>query len=170
MPTVAQTDLGSLLARAGRSLQVPQPAKLPQEIRLRDPGARAAFSLATFSGADFVEACHRCGLWTCSWCEACYLRESQAREGPIEYSAICTECDQSKRVCDPCQQLGLTWDRGHETAQREHGHCDDGALEITGFITQGGDLVEPEATVRIYPMDDGPPDQRARNRPSSGVD
>eukprot|EP00435_Cladocopium_sp_Y103_P037950 s1516_g10.t1 len=97
MPTIALTDLEGLAARAGRWLQVPFPGQLPKEIRLRDPGARAAFTLATFQNADFVEACACCGLWTASWCEGCYLRESRAASGPIEYSPLCTDCDQSKR-------------------------------------------------------------------------
>lgn len=170
MPTVAATDLEGLLARAGRWIQVPRPDQLPLDIRLREVGARSAFAIATFRGTDFVESCHRCGLWTCSWCEGCYLRDSLAPEEQIEYSPICTECDQSQRVCDPCQAAGLTWAGGHEAAQRDHGHKDDGSLEITGFVTQEGQLIDPEATVRVYPMDDGSADQRARNRPATRSD
>ena len=167
MPPVAQTDHEGLVARAGRWLLVPRPDQLPLDLRLRDPAARAAFSVATFTGADFVEACHRCGLWTCSWCEACYLRDSQAPTEATEYSPICSECDQHKRVCDPCQNLGLTWEAGNEAAQQEHGHIDDGSFEVTGFISADGGFIDPEATIRLSPMDDGPTDQRARNRPAT---
>eukprot|EP00435_Cladocopium_sp_Y103_P065923 s568_g28.t1 len=160
-----------LVARAGKWLKVPHPGELPKDLRLRDPGARAAFAVATFRGADFVESCLACGLWTASWCEGCYLRDSRDPQRKLEYSPLCTDCDQCKRVCPLCERDGITWAAGNEVAQAELGHCDDGSIEVTGFVTSAGRLVEPEATVRITPLADGssaPGSRRRQTMPSDG--
>jgi hypothetical protein len=56
MPPIAATDLEALVRLAGKWLQVPRPAELPRSLRLANPEARAAFTLATFRGEELTEA------------------------------------------------------------------------------------------------------------------
>ena len=118
MPEITPTDLAQLGQLAsdwvdrGRRLSFPtRPAGLSVAERRADPGAAAAFSLVTFTNSEFLEACDRCGLWTASWCEGCYSRAVRDRD--LEFTPICTICDQEKLVCTACQADGKSWQDGH---------------------------------------------------------
>ena len=158
MPAIAETDLTSLAQKAGRWLQVPRPSALPRDLRLRDVEARAAFTLATFRNQPLVEACHRCGTWTASWCEGCYLREEKSEVKPIEYNALCSECDQLHLVCDQCNDQSISWSDGNTVATSAHGHIQEETIQVTGFWDHNGVFVYPEGNVDIGAQPDGPPD------------
>ena len=81
---------------------------------LRDPEARSAYVIATIptQHREFLQACLRCGTWTGSWCEGCYLRAREQPHRILEYSPLCTECDQAHLCCDFCKCEGVTWSRG----------------------------------------------------------
>ena len=118
MPEITPTDLAQLGQLAsdwvdrGRRLGFPtRPAGLSVAERRADPGEAAAFSLVTFTNSEFLEACDRCGLWTASWCEGCYSRAVRDRD--LEFTPICTICDQEKLVCTACQADGKSWQDGH---------------------------------------------------------
>lgn len=158
MPVIARTDLESLVRRADRWVLVPRPAALPRSLRLENPAARAAFALATYSGAQFLESCRCCGCWTASWCEGCYRREAQATCKPIAYNPICSECDSSRLVCDQCSSSGISWDDGNQAAGAVHGQADEDTIQITGFFSEDGTFVPSEGDVHLRPEQDGPTD------------
>eukprot|EP00435_Cladocopium_sp_Y103_P058058 s548_g20.t1 len=146
MPSIAVTDLEGLVQRADRWLQVPRPSALPRDLRLVNPSARAAFTLATFQGDLPTEACVKCGTWTASWCEGCYRRE--ALEGaPLDYAPVCTTCDQSHLVCDQCLALGISWVEGNTAANQQHGHPSEDTLQVTGFFMEDGTFVEASTDI-----------------------
>ena len=120
MPEIAATDLALLGQRAtewverGRRLGFPtKPSQLTVEQRRAEPGAAAAFSIVTFTNAEFLQACDLCGLWTASWCEGCYSRA--VRDRALEFAPICTICDQERLVCTACRADGKSWQDGHLT-------------------------------------------------------
>jgi hypothetical protein len=59
---------------------------------------------------------------------------------------------------------GISWEAGNAVARGEHGYLDDGAIEITGYLTREGEVVEPDARIRIIPIQHGPTDRGAGAR------
>ena len=154
MPAVAATNLERLVDLAGRWLEVPRPAALPRDLCLSNRSARAAFSLASFSGGAHLEACLTCGTWTASWCEGCYAREERLGHS-IEFSALCTSCDQEHRVCPLCADHGITWAEGNRSAIKTHGEPEETEITITGFWTDDGQFIQSDEHIAASPSADG---------------
>ena len=152
MPPILPTDVLFEVQKGQRWLRVPRPSQLPRELRLRDPEARSAYVIAAIptEHRDFLQACLRCGTWTGSWCEGCYLRATKQLHRILEYSPLCTECDQAHLCCDFCDSDGITWESGHAAA----GIVAEGEIQVTGFHVHGN-FVEPGADIRIFSNKNG---------------
>ena len=137
IPEIAATDF-SLLAQAVVlwDLKPHSPvASVSIEKRRASRGARSAYALATYERKPFLEACHCCGTWTASWCEACY--KTATVQPDHKYSALCAACDKLKLVCPGCHRNGSSWKEGNKVAQAETGDLGEDAIAITGYGVDG---------------------------------
>ena len=127
------------------------------EERRDSEGARAAFfmhklAIIQTSFPTQIEPCGQCGEPTTAWCEGCYLRCSKDAS---PYGAICNTCDREMKVCEWCDQAGITYAAGHLCyLQTLPGGVEEpNTMQVLGYTDQDGEMKQLQTPVHVHPAD-----------------
>ena len=85
--------------------------RVPWQARVRDPAARAAFSLWSWKTVQFAAdqvPCDCCGLVTAAFCGGCDFRARDSGAGNPAPWALCAVCDSHHYTCRACTNIGIT--------------------------------------------------------------
>lgn len=144
MPKVVLPDLKvwSTLAKTWH-LEHPgcDPLQIPVEQRRQSQSAKAAYWWASkmeeVPGQPPPAPCDCCGRSTYGWCEGCYCRQGASTDKA--YSAVCSDCEQTKSICGLCNEVGISWEMGHQAFRDQNG---DHEFLVTGI---DGEALQPTA-------------------------